>query len=203
MGCCGGKQQEVTHYEKPYDLKKHPNEYVDFKDLQNPKKLFSFEGHVGIENYIVSNDKKYLLLSFLAGKKDTINYIYQINLETGESKNIWENELRLGEPPYNKGIAYVTHFIPNRYMVLAVIKSTPPPDASPEGVIVMNIQSGKETVLGVVGDITIDLKEKTVSFKELAKTPVPCEKDDPVCFATDTYKYAYKPGGDPIMEPLP
>jgi hypothetical protein len=68
---------------------------------------------------------------------------------------------------------------------------------------VKNIKSGKEAVLGMVGDVIIDIEKKDVSFKRLAKTPVPCEKNDPVCFATDTYKYAYKPGGNPLKKPLP
>jgi hypothetical protein len=190
-------------YQTSYNPKKNPLDFVDFNKLQNKKKLFSFEGHVGIENYLLSEDKKYLLISFLGGKADTTNYIYQIDLQTMKSQKIWEHELRLGTPPYNGGIAHVTNFIPNRYVAFSIIKDAPYPTALPVGVIIKNIQSGQEKILGVVGGIQIDVARGTISFKKLGKIQVPCEQHDPVCFATDIYKFAYKPEGEPLKQPLP
>lgn len=193
----------LTFYERSYNLKKDPNQFANFDELKNPKKLFSFEGHPGIENYQLSNDKRYLSMSFVSGKTDTTNYIYQIDLQRLTTKKLWENELRTGEPPYNGGIAYITNFIPDQYIVFAIVKSAPPPEALPVSVIIKNIKSGEEKILGVVGNTKIDLETRTISFSELEKKPVPCEKDDPACFATDTYKYEYAPEGDSSTQPLP
>jgi hypothetical protein len=193
----------IASFDRPYNLKKDPNEFINFDGLKNPKKLFSFEGHPGIENYQLSSDKQYLLISFVGGRTDTTNYIYQIDLKRLTTKKIWENELRTGEPPYNGGIAYITNSIPDRYVVFAIVKSAPPPEALPVSVIIKNIQSGEEKVLGVVGNTKLDLEAGTISFSELEKKPVPCGKDDPACFATDTYKYEYQPEGEHSTQPLP
>lgn len=190
-------------YNKPYDPKKDSFEYVDFNILKNTKKIFTFEGHAGIENYILSEDKKYLLLSIVGGKDDATNYIYQIDLQTQKSKKVWEHTLKSGMPPYNGGIAHLLQFIPNHYIVFAIIKGNYSPEDLPIGVVISNMQSGKEKVLGVVGNTHIDLDQKLISFRKFEKTQVPCEKNDPVCFATDTYKYVYKPGGETLIQSLP
>ena len=112
-----------------------------------------------------------------------------------------------GTAPYNSGTAYITNFIPDRYVVFEFLKGDPPPASAPGGVVVKNIQSGNEKVLGVVGDINLDLAGERITFKELQKAKVPCQKvdskKDPNCFATDTYKTGHVPSGKTLSQPLP
>lgn len=192
----------LIEYLLPYTSAQH-NQKVSFADIENPQKLFSFEDHATIVNYIVSSDKTYLTISLVGGKSATTSYIYQVNLKTLESKKVWQHELRSGEAPYNSGFAYVTQFIPDSYLVFAFYKTEHTPADLTAGVVIKNIQSGKEKVLGTVGDIQIDPANATVSYKKLGQVRVPCEKKDPVCFATDTYKMIYVPTGEIITEHLP
>lgn len=193
----------IAFLDRVYDNRGDPNIYADFKELQNQRKVFTFNGHAAIENYVTSGDKNYFVLSYVGGKEDKINYLYQINLKTLASTKIMEHELRTGKPPYNGGIAYITDFMPDRYVTYTVIKANPPPAELPAGVVIRNIQTGQEKVLGVVGDTQVDLAKNVVSYKKLGKVRVPCGKPDPVCFATDTYKMVYKPTGEVMTQALP
>ena len=190
-------------YEYSANAKHHSEDYADFRRLENPKKLFSFERYATIENFVLSDDKNYMSMSFLGGTNDTTNYIYQANLKTAESKKIWENELYEGEAPFNSGTAYITNFVPDRYIVFALIKGEPAPAGVPGGVVVKNIQSGNEKVLGVVGDTKVDVTGNNIAFKSIEKVQAPCIEKDPQCFATDTYKMVYLPSGETLTQPLP
>lgn len=195
-------------YQHASNAKNHHNEdYVDFNAIQDRKALFSYERFATIENFLLSNDKNYLVISFSGGKNDTTNYIYQSNLKTGESEKLYEHELMTGVPPYNSGTAYITNFIPERYVVFQFLRGSPPPAGAPGGVVVKNIQSGSEKVLGTVGDINLDLAGEKITFKELQKIKMPCRKvdgkKDPLCFATDTYKTGFAPSGKTLSQPLP
>ena len=192
----------IITYKQTYNPR-NKKEHAKFTELTHPRKIFSFTGHPDVENILLNKEKTHLMLSFIGGKGDAINYIYQVNLKTLESKKIWEHELRSGKSPYNGGFMHLLAFIPDQYVVIAFVKSKPPPEALPAGVVIRNIQSGNNTVLGIVGDIQIHTINKTVSFKNLEKTKAPCEKNDPVCFATDTYKFAYPPSGKTITKSLP
>lgn len=185
-------------YEKFYDSHKTSSQtYISFQKLQNPRKLFSFEKYASIENIQLNNDNTYLTMSFIGGNMDSTNYIYQVNLKTLESKNIWEHEIRTGNSPYNGGVAYITQFFPDRYVIFAIVKGNPPTSDLPVGVIIKNTQSGNEKVLGVAGDTQVDLKNNIVSYRILSKTKMPCEgNSDPACFTGDKYKNVPVPTGE-------
>src|SRR5207249_2659438 len=77
----GPDMGQYIPYERPYNSHKIQNEvFISFRELQNPQKLFSFERYAGIENIQLNNDKTYLAISFIGGKMDSTNYIYQVNL---------------------------------------------------------------------------------------------------------------------------
>jgi hypothetical protein len=179
-------------------------QYVDFRQLQNPKKLFTFTSYATIENIRLSNDKTYMVISFIGGSMDQTNYIYQVNLKTAETKSIWQHDERTGNPPFNLGEAYVTQFIPNQYVVFDIITNNPPPGEMPEGTVILNMQTGNEKVLGVAGDVQVNLTNNKLSYKEISQVEVPCKKPrDPVCFVGDTYKYGYEPTGETHTQALP
>lgn len=195
----------AIRYEYATNAKHHGGDVADFREVKNPKKLFVYDSFATIENFKLSSDSTYMSISFSGGPKDSTNYLYQTNLKTGESMKIWEHELGEGTAPYNSGTAYITEFIPNEYIVFAFLQGEPPPVGQPKGVVIKNIKSGAENVLGIVGDININPSAKTVSFKAIDKVQAPCNKvkKDPQCFATDTYKMVYQPTGETFSKPLP
>lgn len=179
-------------------------QYVDFRKLQNPKRLFEFDNYATIENIRLSNDKKYMVISFIGGPMDQTNYIYQVNLDTAQTKNIWQHIERTGSAPLNMGEAYVTQFIPDRYVVFDIITDNPPPAEMPEGTVIVNMQTGNEKILGISDDVRINLGDNIVSYKTISKVEVPCEKPrDPECYVGDTYKYAFEPTGETHTQALP
>lgn len=179
-------------------------QYVDFRKLQYPKRLFTFDRYATIENIQLSPDNTYLVMSIVGGKSDDTNYIYQVNLKTSSSQKIWEHKLRTGHHPLNKGFAYVTGFLPDRFVTFDIIQGNPPPTAMPQGTVIVNMQTGVEKILGIVGDTSINISKNVVSYKNLGNTSVPCEgKYDPVCFPGDTLKYNYTPVGPILTQPLP
>src|SRR5579863_7878887 len=104
---------------------------------------------------------------------DQTNYIYQVNLDTAQTKSIWQHVERTGTPPLNTGEAYVTQFIPDRYVVFDMIIQDPTPSQMPEGTVIVNMQTGSTKILGVSGDVQINLSNNTVTYKAIQKAQVP------------------------------
>ena len=189
----------------PFDIgHQHDKSFVDFQKLHNPQKLFTFDHYAAIVNVQMNDEKTHFAMSYIGGPMDATNYIYQIDRKTLQEKKIWEHELRSGDFPYNGGMAYVNKLIADKYVVFSIIKGSNPLQELPAGVVVKNLQSGAEKVLGVAGDLQIDLKNKSVSYKIISETKVLCEgENDPDCFAGDTYKRGYAPSGQVLTQPLP
>ena len=178
--------------------------FVDFRKLQNVKKVFSFEKFATVESLLVSNDKKDMIFSYSGGKDDNMSYIYEVDLTTNKNKKIWEHQIFTGDAPYNGGIPHIVAYVPDAYVAFEFLKGDIPPATLPSGVVVKNIASGAEKNIGVVGDVTIDADKKVVSYKKFNKVKLPCEKPkDPKCFATDTFKVGFGTVGKSESQPLP
>jgi hypothetical protein len=180
---------------------------VDFRKLEDLHKLFIFDRYATFINVLENPDKSYIVFSFVGGPSDMTNYVYQVNLKTYKSKEIWQHEILTGNPPLSRGTAFVMQFVPDKYAVFDLVANNPPPAESPAGTVIVNMQTGKEKVLGPaggVGDVHIDLDNDTVFYKLLGKANIPCEKPkDPICFPGDTYKFGYKPLGTTHLQSLP
>jgi hypothetical protein len=176
-------------------------QYVDFRKLQNPQKLFTFDRYATIENIKLSSDNSSLMMSIVGGNSDNTNYIYQVNLKTFEGKKVWEHTLRTGISPLNQGFIYVTEFVPDSYVVFDIIQGNPPPDTSPKGTVVVNLKTGTMKSLGAVGAVSISAN--SISYKKINPQKTPCQKNDPVCFPGDLYRYTYVPSGEVLTQPLP
>lgn len=184
--------------------KYHMGDTTDFRKLKDTQKLFAFDRYASVDNFKLNEDKTKLMMSFLGGANDNMNYIYQVDLKTKESKKIWENQIFKGQAPYNGGTAYIVDFVFDKYVAFAFLKGDPPPASLPSGVIVKNIQSGAEKNIGAVNEAKISMDDHIVTFKQLGKVKAPCEKPkDPQCFATDTYKLVYGSTGELVSTPLP
>lgn len=191
-------------YEEPIAQQAHNTEHIDFRKVTTQKKLFTFERYAHVDSLKLSDDKSWMMLSLTGGEKDNENTIYQINLKTSQTKTVWEHELGSGERPYSVGTARILAFVPDAYLAYEMIRGQAPPIGESAGVVVRNIKSGNEKVLGTVGDVAIDEENKTVSFSRMQMAQVPCEGgNDPVCFAKDTYKMGLKAVGAAVSEPLP
>ena len=177
---------------------------IDFRKLQNPRKLFVYDRYATFINVLENPDKTYIVFSYNGGPSDETNYIYQVNLKTLESKELWQHQIYMSSPPFNKGAAFVMQFIPDKYVVFDIVANNPPPAELPAATVIVNMQTGIEKTLTPAGDIHINLNTNTFSYKLLGKTPILCEKPtDPVCFPTDKYKWGFEPLGNTLTQSLP
>ena len=54
-----------------------------------------------------------------------------------------------------------------------MIIQNPPPAQMPEGTVIVNMQTGNAKILGVSGDVQINLSNNTVSYKAIEKAKFP------------------------------
>jgi hypothetical protein len=171
-------------YEPGYQM-----DVFNFKDLMNPKLLFSFPELVewGAVKYGSSPSG----IIYLSGtrKRDTfpifLSFIEAVDLKTGENREIWS-----GAPGR---ILYVY----NEFLEIAIFYCFACDSAHPPRTMILNTATGKTLELGDVGNVVVDVDQNTVTYQYLAQVEVPCTPD------IQCKGVSYEPRGEVLVKTLP
>jgi hypothetical protein len=179
----------------------------DFRNLENPQQLASLQGRLaGPANFIFDRSREQLYISLIF-HDDAVpmgrNSIYRMVLATHEYQEVWKNEV--GTPnKYGEnylGNAILTQ-VKGNYLVMGIYPCYAcDGTSSPSDIVLLNINTRAERVLGTIGNVSIDLAMNKVSYQNLVETKAVCGDPSPVC--NDGYQLIYTPAGDVIEESLP
>lgn len=182
---------------------------TDFKDLQNPRRILSLSSDVQqINNFKLSEDKKFIYLSIMLKTKTTnpypdnvTNHIYRVNFSTLKDEELWVHDMS-PEKYKNAAGATTSNKISsdNNYLVLSIYGCYAC-ESSEAGLIILNNQTKKEKYFEKIGNVQFNLNEKTFTYQKLAPFKEPCDFG-PGC-DNDNTRTVYKPSGEVFTETLP
>lgn len=194
----------------------------DFRKLVNPQKIAdNFPYPIGLivdaeygsnkENVFVS-----LMLNVQNGSTSPTlikNAIYNINVKNQEKTEVWWTDLKHGTKEQYKdnnttfgGAAKINKIIGDKFIELSLdLCFECSPYSEKTGILVVNIDTRKEKFLGMVGEVTINAINNTVTYKKLEAIQELCPTD--IVYCNDAIgngqRNVYKPSGTLITETLP
>ncbi len=162
-------------------------EQCDFRDLKNPKLLYSSTSVLySIVNSLKSTDGSniYLSVVFLNAPENNKmvdlrtekNTILQIDTIKGTAKEIWSNSMMEGSRYKDLGGAvYIEEVVNNKFLIFD-ISNCYHCEGYETNTIVLNINTGKEKFYeGVIDEIRVDIERNTISYKKTQRLEQDCD----------------------------
>ena len=179
-----------------------------FFDLKNPRKIV-LENQMKIQdvNSIkLDTTNNFLYISVNLEKQTTalyphnlINTIYQINIKTLATRNVWSNDIGSNKYP-GKGAAYIETIADDKYLAMQLGNCYACEGHTPIKALVLNILSGAEKYLENAGNIQFNLLAETFTYQIYLPYTLPCVAG-PGC--NNGVRTHYKPAGDMYTQTLP
>lgn len=161
----------------------------NFLNLKDPQLLFSFPDLIQwwpVKYDLDQGERKYLSGIITRNTFPKIlSFVYVVDLKTGDYQEIWT-----GEPAQ-------LLFVYNEYLEISILSCYFCDRAPHPKTLIVNTVTGKTLELGEVGNVIVDVDDKTVRFQYLAPVEVPCVEDIQ-CLGVQ-----YDPAGDVFVEILP
>jgi len=186
------------------------SETVSYKELITPKRLVVIDtpgdvSSVNSFNDLVLNSDKSKLYVLLDKKPAGNEYpdirqeLFQIDLKLVSKKLVWSHII--GDDLYPlKGSAHLRMVESDKYAVMSLVGCYACDGVAPHGSMVVNVETGKETYLGEVGEFTFNLAEKIITYKKLVEMKEDCV-DGQGC--ENGKMKVYKPAGNVLSSKLP
>jgi len=162
-------------------------EQCDFRDLKNPKLLYSSTSVLySIVNSLKSTDGSniYLSVVFLNAPENNKmvdlrtekNTILQIDTIKGTAKEIWSNSMMEGSRYKDlSGAVYIEEVVNNKFLIFD-ISNCYHCEGYETNTIVLNINTGKEKFYeGVIDEIRVDIERNTISYKKTQRLEQDCD----------------------------
>lgn len=178
----------------------------NYKKLENPKKIYAEANKIIIDLTFKLNTKgSFLYAGILTNTKsginnDDIQHIYKINLTTLVNKEIWSHEVGSNNYPEAKGIASISQVSDDKYLVLS-LGSCYGCEPSLAGYLMVNMETGQEKYLQDIGDIQVNSKNNSFTYKKLLPFQESCESTSPGC--DNGLMIVQRPSGSIITATLP
>lgn len=193
-----------------HDLLFNDSYPYDFRKIISPKKLFESQEDISFvdltDNGVFNKDNTVIYLSL--DTKENMNRIYQVNLNTLKSKELWSNKMSENTNEYDNywGVAHIDQVIDDKYMVFSLMncfQCSPP--AEQRVSLILNIATVKTIYKGLIGNIKINISNNTFSYQKLAPFKESCAGCTGMCpgCGSDNMKNVFKPAGEVLTETLP
>ena len=185
----------------------HP---FDYRDLVQPRKI-TFRPAQPVVRIVsfrlnATGDRLYVSVDVERGTADlypnnSINAVVRIDLDSGASEELWSNVVGSDSYPGARGAAYLDQIVEDTYVTL-VLMSCAGCESVPAGAIVLNTGTKQTVYRAGVGDLRLDPRSNTFSYRKLI-VPVrePCPQR-PGCDSDGT-RTIFEPGGPAITDQLP
>lgn len=182
---------------------------VDFKELQDPKRILSLSNDVQqLNNFKINDDKKsiYISSNLMTKTSNTYpinitNHIFSVNLDTLEKEELWVHDMSPEKYKNARGATTINQISSdNNYLVLSIYNCFAC-EGSEVGLIILNNQNKKEKYFEKIGNVQFNLNEKIFTYQKLAPFKEPCDFG-PGC-DNDNTRTVYKPSGEIFTEALP
>lgn len=179
----------------------------NYQDLTNPRKILTFnpnEELVNLQNFTLDlqNNLLFAMVNSLTPSKDDPDLtqkLYQVNLSDLTSKQIWN--YRIDDIIYpKKGAFSILVTAADKYIVLSFGNCYTCGGSGSEGIVVINLETKEDKYLGKVGNIKINLNNKSISYQNLAETFEPCDFGQG---CDDGKIIVYKSSGEVLTSTLP
>lgn len=179
---------------------------IDYRKLSNPRPFFSSPRRIysiAGPSFNVGSNYFYTSVVITGTAPDTYSFltrVYQIDMTTLAYKEVWSDDKNSNKFPGYSGTAYLDQVSQDKYLALHIGKCEACDAADSPIVVILNIESGKEKYLGVVGEVQFNGANNTVTYKRIGAFDEPCEPS-PRCENGKTT--VYKPSGQTLTDTLP
>jgi len=215
-------QGTAWHYEE--DRVEFP---FDFQKLHHPRVVLTSEGDIDFGKQDASRQFVYMwnrLSQTQACSDDPVaqqlarcspgavsvstffDQLVEFDLTTRSQRVIWTREIPSAAYPEFWGRTQIDQVAGSsasggRFLLLRLLDNDAEP-SPPDGILVLNAETGKEKFLNLVGDVALDVRAQVVFYRNLLPFREKCDPS-PGCELEGGYRIVYDPTGDVLSEPLP